>query len=1281
MKATETKSSHSQQHAAAETATWEQTQEPAFFSEPAAENTPFFQNSAPPGIQTKFSSGAAPFFQPARTLSIQAKCAAYEAEEHPAVEPETQRMPAFESEADTDIQPKLLIQRMPAFESEADADIQPKLLIQRMPAFESEAEADIQPKLLIQRMPAFESEADADIQPKLLIQRMPAFESQVGIPVPPKSLIQRQTETELEPEEEPGPNADLQPKLIGSAVDPPDDAGEDTPNTRPFTQAKLTIGRPNDPFEQEADAVAERVVALSQLQGNPKPGLQAKPVTIQPLGKTITRVTQRQVAPLEPKQLQPSPQVQKQGDGSLTAGSDVAGRLSSSRGGGQALDKQTRNEMEAAFGANFGKVRIHTGSDAAQLNQDIGAKAFTHGSDIYFNKGQYNPASQAGKQLLAHELTHTVQQGVATQYGENASVTHQSPVQVQGLFGDSEILNSFAAKADATIPGFRMLTIILGVNPITMQSVDRSPANIMRAVVGLMPGGGLIVQALDNYGIFDKIANWVDQQIKTLGIIGSAIRQAIMDFIARRSLTDLANLGAVWQEAKQIFTGPIERIKSFVIGLASDVLQLIKDAILRPLAALAEGTAGYDLLKAVLGKDPITGDPVPASPDILIGGFMKLIGQEDVWNNLKKANAVPRAFAWFKGALGQVKSLVQKIPSLFIKAFKALKIGDIVQLPTAFAKVASLFSDVISPFMSWAGNAVWNLLEIIFDVVAPGVLGYIKKAGGAFKSILQNPIGFAGNLVQAGKQGLMQFASNIGEHLKTSLIQWLTGTLAGTGVYIPQALSLREIIKFVLSVLGLTWQNIRQKLVRVVGEPVVQAMETGFEIVKTLVTEGPAAAWEIIKAQLSNLQEMVMGEIISFVTSKIVESAITKLVSMLNPVVGGIVQGALGIYNTIMFFIERMRTIAQVAASFIDSIAAIANGVISAAASRVEKTLAGLLTLAISFLARLAGLGKVSDAVTNIINKIRQPINKALDKVVAWIVKVGKKFIKKAKKSISKKSVGKLSGKKDKAESEQGANIKLAVSTDMNGEGHTIYTEVQDGKLVVGMASSQRTKLLGLTAQAMGQTDNKKAVRRLQNVWSRLKDAEEKVNFLVSDRKRDAEALAEAEKMTQDVANQLKGIGKEFGIPSLLVLPHKSNFVEATVSGYRIKSDFQKDIREKFYPSDYDPSVYKWKEKFISKNTDPKNKANFLDKEGRSEPKLEATIDHQPRVVEHWESNGKQTTQSERANWYRGSGGNSKHLSIIARKYNSSDGAEARNKGLRYTPDNIGKGFLGPGET
>jgi len=89
---------------------------------------------------------------------------------------------------------------------------------------------------------------------------------------------------------------------------------------------------------------------------------------------------------------------------------DISQSLSNSKGSGSSMDQGTLNEMNSGFGANFSNVKIHTGSKAVQMNQSLGAQAFTNGNDIYFNEGKYDPSSNQGKHLLAHELTHTVQQ-------------------------------------------------------------------------------------------------------------------------------------------------------------------------------------------------------------------------------------------------------------------------------------------------------------------------------------------------------------------------------------------------------------------------------------------------------------------------------------------------------------------------------------------------------------------------------------------------------------------------------------------------------------------------------------------------------------------------------------------------------------------------------------------------------------------------------------------------------------------------------------------------------
>ena len=88
----------------------------------------------------------------------------------------------------------------------------------------------------------------------------------------------------------------------------------------------------------------------------------------------------------------------------------VEDAIVSARGGGTALDSGVRAQMESSFGADFGRVRIHDNSGADSLNRSLSARAFTTGTDIFFRQGEYRPGSSDGRRLLAHELTHVVQQ-------------------------------------------------------------------------------------------------------------------------------------------------------------------------------------------------------------------------------------------------------------------------------------------------------------------------------------------------------------------------------------------------------------------------------------------------------------------------------------------------------------------------------------------------------------------------------------------------------------------------------------------------------------------------------------------------------------------------------------------------------------------------------------------------------------------------------------------------------------------------------------------------------
>jgi len=178
-------------------------------------------------------------------------------------------------------------------------------------------------------------------------------------------------------------------------------------------QAKLTIGQPNDKYEQQADQMAERVMRMPNDQTNKTKsgvGVQEKSLTeqISPLVQRASDIPQKDDDD-ESKMLQASAAA---GPSSAAIGisNAVASGVSTMQGGGHALSPATRAFMEPRFGHDFSRVRIHADSNAAKVSQHINAKAFTVGQNVAFGAGQYQPNTANGRQLLAHELTHVVQQ-------------------------------------------------------------------------------------------------------------------------------------------------------------------------------------------------------------------------------------------------------------------------------------------------------------------------------------------------------------------------------------------------------------------------------------------------------------------------------------------------------------------------------------------------------------------------------------------------------------------------------------------------------------------------------------------------------------------------------------------------------------------------------------------------------------------------------------------------------------------------------------------------------
>jgi hypothetical protein len=172
-------------------------------------------------------------------------------------------------------------------------------------------------------------------------------------------------------------------------------------------QAKMTVGAADDAYEREADAVANQVISASA----------QAPVQRAALGEEEEEPLQMmriQRAGPEEEELQMSrDSIQRAGgdlSGSFDVESGIEQQIQKSQGSGQALPDTATSQFAQTMGHDFSGVNIHTDSSADTLNRSLGARAFTTGSDIYFRSGEYNPGSSDGQRLLAHELTHVVQQ-------------------------------------------------------------------------------------------------------------------------------------------------------------------------------------------------------------------------------------------------------------------------------------------------------------------------------------------------------------------------------------------------------------------------------------------------------------------------------------------------------------------------------------------------------------------------------------------------------------------------------------------------------------------------------------------------------------------------------------------------------------------------------------------------------------------------------------------------------------------------------------------------------
>lgn len=1048
--------------------------------------------------------------------------------------------------------------------------------------------------------------------------------------------------------------------------------GPHGPSLDSLLQPKLEIGKPDDRFEKEADAVADKVMMMpalpateplmagnsdaSVMQMHPATeapefqmkcehceedeNIRMKPMESLMIMTVAAEDDEEDAAKMKPpsgvvmkvedetEKLQLKPGRWQSPGSSSYVPHDISARILSSQGGGQPLAPHVNAEMSQKIGADFSNVRIHTSSQAVQMSDAIGAQAFTYGRDIYFNEGKYSPESSVGKHLLAHELTHTVQQGAAVQ---TKPVTSGTQPKIQRAIGSSirERLNGYAQY----IPGWSLFTVIIGYNPLLGRNVERNGENLVGGLLGLIPIYGItLMNKLREHNILSTAFNWITQRLADLNLTVSRLEATIsaawdaMDFI-RFDPIDY-NIGVL----RRYFQPLLNDVSTFASQVGTQILQMIKDALMSGLRALANAFPGYPLLTKILGTDPLTGQPVVSTTAEKIEDFLRLIGKERELEKMRQEGTIQQTADWLDAELAQLNFSFDEISRLFQTAWDAFSMADLLNPVAAFTRTVAIFQPFVSRVTTFAGRVAVRVLEIIKDALlrrlsefarqqrgyhlltvllgrdpftnevvernveniirgfmslmeggeeqfqqmketgaiqqttdrvnaAVDELGFnldyivglfiglwrsftiddifdpmgafrrivdtlgepltrlfvfivrivrivievllevmrfptdtirniIANAQSAFEDIKRDPIGFLKNLLRAVKRGFSQFFDNILTHLLNGLRDWLFGELSSAGVQPPADLSFQSILGFVLNMLGISMENVWERLALKVGPQRVAQIRSAIDtlsgiwtFIKDVYERGPIAIWEYVQQQLSNLWDMVIGMIRNWIMERVITQVTTRLLSMLDPTgVMAVVNSFIAFYRAVQSFIEKLREMLELVNSFVAGVANIARGDISQAANYLENALARSIPIAIGFLANQVGLRGLGARISEMIEGLRERVNGAIDWLIDRALAVGGALL-----NAGRSAVGAVMNW-------LGINRNFRAT---DGEQHRLYTE-RTGNRTTLMVASGNPQPVRQFLSSLNLRNNANLIRKRDTIQSLLQDSDSRIAILAS---------------------------------------------------------------------------------------------------------------------------------------------------------------------------------------
>lgn len=515
----------------------------------------------------------------------------------------------------------------------------------------------------------------------------------------------------------------------------------------PFIQPKLKIGRPGDRYEQEADRVADQVMRIP----NPRTAQ-----SIQPVAPGHHSLLQRQPEVVEDKDEDEEEVVQTKPALGQTPSVTPDLQTQLHAGGGQALPQRTREAMESRFHHDFKGVRVHSDRHAANLNRQMHAQAFTHGQHIYFGQGYYQPSTFRGQHLLAHELTHVVQQTgghtegqivqrldlseAQTGLGQSISVPSvnstrptisPTSINLQKQEEEGSILSDIASGLGIDlsqylddIPGYTLFTVIIEYDPIRGLAVERNAISLVQGLLGLLgPIGNNIFATLQEYEILQQAFAWIEAQLDQFNLSRERFARAIND-LKNAAFDELpTSLGEVIQLFDRYVGSFARDVVAFTRSLIEQLIAQIKAVAIDFAEGLLDENPAWDLLKKVLHYDPLRGEEVEASTVEILTDFLMLIGKEQELEQMQERGTLQETADWLDTQLGIFLGLLLQLTNLFTNAWAAIQPEN---LPNLSANLEGLANQAVQ-FLQGLGEFALTIALKVLEIIKNALLALLRE--------------------------------------------------------------------------------------------------------------------------------------------------------------------------------------------------------------------------------------------------------------------------------------------------------------------------------------------------------------------------------------------------------------------------------------------------------------------------------------------------------------------------------------------------------------------------